>query len=153
MTPPRNPVAYAEQDLGVHAVHTNAETLNTELEAAQAVLAGFTGRFRQLREDIADREAQVTVIERGANAEMSATAFEPHLRVAKQTDPELVALRRSLIETQDAEDVQEKAVVAIQRRLDVAVARMTELGGLLQFYAAVKLTIAMDAQRAANATT
>lgn len=135
---PKNPVQYAEQTLGVHTVYDQASALLAEVDGARADVVRTAHELRRLREQLADREADLVTDERVSNPDMSATAFEKHLPVAKQRDPELKKLRAQLIATQYDHDGFEAVVKVLDRKLDVAGARMAELGGLLQFFAAVK---------------
>jgi hypothetical protein len=140
--PPANPEAraraYAEGTLGVDRVYDSA---NAALEAMgtakdRALLAST--KRRRLDSNIADREADLASDERASNAELSATAFEKHIKAVFHADEELRDLRAqrdSLV----AEYERAEADAEIARMTArVEAARLEELGGLLHFYAAVK---------------
>lgn len=135
---PKNPVAYAEDVLNVHGVYGEARELTEALEDARARHSKANVSVRNLRERLADEEARLTLEARGENPDLSATAFERQLRLLLQEDEGLRSIRRQILEAQAVLDETEAEYRVLDRRIDVATARLVELGGLLHFYAAAR---------------
>lgn len=131
-----NPVVYAEHTLKVHAVYEKALEELDRYEVARGALVSAQSALRFAREELADHEADFTVICRGENPKLSATAFDRMLKVSLQQDSKHRDLRRHIAELQEEVDSAELDVKTLDRRLEVAVSRMNELAGLLTFYAA-----------------
>lgn len=131
-----NPVEYAERTLKVHGVYEQAENLLVELDYAHENHVRALSALRAAREGLADRQAAVTITERATHADLSQTAFEANLKLVLQTDPETRGARFDLSNAQATVDQTESQVRRLERHLDVASARLIELGGLLTFFAA-----------------
>lgn len=131
-------IKYAEDQLGVHAVYEQAQANRAVLDKLLAELDKAQDDKRRLAEEIADREAELLIEERGKHSDMSAAAFDQHTKSAKRKDPELKKLREafngSLSEIQGLEYDVDMAKVEIR----IACSRMEELGGYLNYLAAVK---------------
>jgi hypothetical protein len=135
---PESPVAYAENTLGVHQVWSAAEQTLADLATAQTAAVNTAAAKRVITEQIADRELEVTNDERSKYTDLSQTAFEKHLRGALQADPQMKELRKNLMEAQRHHDAAEANITQMEYTLRTQVARMEELSGLLNFYAAAK---------------
>lgn len=131
-------ITYAEGTLGVHDVYQEAKAALADLRHAQTALVEHLNSKRIVAEQLADREYELVSEERAKYHEMSATAFEPHMRKVKHEDPEMKRLRGDLSKIQYEIDTTEAAVREHEFTCKVKQARMEELGGLLNFYAAVK---------------
>lgn len=147
---------YAEQELGVHTVYREAEQLVEEIDRISAELDVWHDDKRSIVEDIADREALLLGEERARHPEMSATGLDQHLRSQKRLDPELKTLRDKL--NQRLADISggEYDLAVLNSRLRIKVARMEELGGYLNYLAAVKqdsIGLAVSRSHEANKAT
>ena len=130
----KNPVAYAENVLGVHAVHDEARDLAALLEHLYADMNGFAHQVRLAREELADREALVSIETRADHSQASATEFARIVKIAIQQDEECRSIRARILKSQQEHDRAESAASLAERRLKTAQARMIELGGVAAFY-------------------
>ena len=124
---------YAEKELGVHAVFKEANDANLNMVDEQVKLSDMRALRRELTEDILDREARILHEVRNTHPELSATAHEQKARLERRTDQKLVDLRRFLQVAQKNEDNIEHAIKFLQNRINIATARMIELGGYLPY--------------------
>jgi hypothetical protein len=134
----QNAVTYAEDTLGVHVVWEEAQQ---RIEAHGLATEGALRAKRDIRdieERITDREAEITSDERGANPDMKITAFKEHLKVAFANDSVHQALVAELANSQNVRDGHDADMRHHELGIRALTARMTELGGLLEFYAAAK---------------
>lgn len=92
--------------------------------------------LRTAREELADFEADFATTVRAENPKISATAFDRMLKVLLQQNDDHREQRRQIIQLQNDLDLAESEVKSVDRQLDVIVARLHELAGLLQFYGA-----------------
>ena len=133
-----DPVAYAEKTLGVHEPWEEAQLRVTQHDQALEVFNSCKAHLRDIHERMADREQQVLADGRAKYQELSATAFGPVAKGLLQNDPELKELRAEERSLQFQQDEAEASVKHHALGLQVLAARMTALGGLLNFYAAAK---------------
>ena len=130
--------AHAEGYLGVERVYAAAKEACATMETARHECHVVNIQRKAVDSQIADREMRLVAEERAANAEMSAAAFDRHIKVVLHDDAEL----RSLRDKKDALTLQYEQADATadiaKIRAKVEASRMEELGGLLRFYAAVK---------------
>lgn len=131
-------VQYAEKILSVHEVYDQARAAQKDLKEAQRAEVEWATTKRTLIEAMNDRTAVFTNGERGRLHELSATAFEQHMKTALQLDDALKALRHKYIEAQSEHDAAQAYVKETEFRCRMYGARMEQLGGLLTFYAATK---------------
>lgn len=131
-------ITYAEQNLHVHDVWDEAKEAQRDLREAQKAAVEYAQQKRTLIEAMNERTAQFTAAERGRLSDISATAFEQHLKTALQLDPALMRLRQEYSAAQSQHDLAEASVREAEFRCRMYAARMEELGGLLNFYAATK---------------
>lgn len=129
---------YAELKLGVHTVYDEANAALADLDAVVTDLDKAQDERRYLAEDIAQWEADLTRQERAANADMSATAFEQHLKLAKQNDPDLKRLRQQMIGLHSRVSGMEYDMEMLKLKVRVRVARMNELGGYFAYLVQLK---------------
>lgn len=135
----KNPVVYAEQDLKVHQCYLDAKNVSEEIHIARGELSQHMAAVRHVTEKLSDRESLVTADAFAEAAGESVAARERIAKFALSKDLELRELRQQLIQNRNSVDFFEQMIKARERQLEVEVARMHELGGLLFFYAAVKL--------------
>ena len=134
-----NPVQYAEDVLNVHGVFDEAESVYIRYTTALDAHTDNVAAVRTLREGLADAEAEVSVRERAANPDQSVTAFEKHLKDVLRNDSEVRKIRHNLMEAQYAADQSEADIKRHDGKLKMLAARMEELGGLLNYFAATKM--------------
>jgi hypothetical protein len=131
-----NPVTYAEGTLAVHKVYDDAldahRLMDNTLTRANALLR----RIHELKENIADREGVLLTDLRAAFAEVGSQEFQRIAKANIQADEELRGFRRSLASVENERDSALGAVRSLERRIEIDVARMHQLAGLLEFYAA-----------------
>lgn len=129
---------YAENQLGVHTVYTETLAKREELDSLMTELAEARDGKRRFERQIADREMEILTNELSAHPEMSAAAMDKHLKRAYHSDPSLRELRESLVECVNTLDGMELDRSVLEVDIKIAVSRMSELGGYLQYLAAVK---------------
>jgi hypothetical protein len=131
---------YAEDTLGVHVVHDSAVAARDALDKVLTELGQARDARRSLSEQVADREIELLMSERGKHPEMSAAAMDKHLKVAYHVDEQLRHVRGLLrAKTEEIEGL-EYDVQMYEHDIKIAVARMHELGGYMVYLAAVKTT-------------
>jgi len=133
-----NYVKYAEDILGVHVPHSEAMALLPEHGRLTHEKAEAQASIRTMKMRIEDRTAELQIEETANNPSMSATALKEHMRVAAVTDPTLTAFRDELAELEGKRDALAGELQHVEMELRTHSARMVELGGLLNFYAANK---------------
>jgi hypothetical protein len=129
---------YAENTLGVHKVHDEAEALVAELDNALGLLDAAIDARRSLDEQIEDRHMELLIEERGKAADISQAAMDRRLKEVYHKDGTLKVLRSQRNAKAGEASGLELDIDYIKYRLKVKVARMEELGGYFQFLAAVK---------------
>ena len=133
----QNPVTYAEQTLGVHDVYRKAEARLDELQAAQAAATDARRVIRMAKDELADREREITNERRAENHEMTDTAFKKAIKEWIAADKEHQRIQVKLREAESDRDAADADVKRHEHGVRVHAARMEELAGLLHFYAAV----------------
>lgn len=134
----KNPVTYAEDTLGVHHVWDEAQTRLREHDTAKGAYLAAHAAIRAAELLMADREAEIVNEERGKHPDMKITEFKLHVKTVSQTDP-IYAEHEEIVHAQKAvKETMEQEMRHHELGVRAATARMTELGGLLEFYAASK---------------
>ncbi len=134
----KNPVDYAEEVLGVHQVWDEANTrLAAHEEAKNTFLTSLSG-IRYLEEQIAVREAAIVTEQRGEHPDMKIMEFKQHVATLLASDPDAMQHATDLREEKDTKERAEQDMRHHELGLRALTARMTELAGLLEFYAAAK---------------
>lgn len=140
-TPTQSPLKglkYAEEQLGVNSVFEYAKTQRANLDAKLTDLAAGKDLRREVEHLIADREIELTSDEYAKHSGMSVAAMERHLKLELPKDPLLRELRAKLgVAVSDIEGL-EFDIRMLETDIKIAVARMTELGGYLNYLAAIK---------------
>jgi hypothetical protein len=129
---------YAENYLGVHKVHVEAESVLAELNEALSDLDSAIDDRRNTDEKIANREMELLIEERGKAAEISQAAMDRRLKEVYHKDETLRKLRVERNTYASVASGLELDIEHLKYRLKVKVARMEELGGYFNFLAAVK---------------
>lgn len=129
---------YAEEVLGVHK---NYEIATSQLEGLDETLSDLDNakdRRRQLEEDYADREIELINEMRGIHPNMSDTRFKSEMKGWERTDKILREFRRELNKVRSEIQGLEIDAEMARSRIRVSCARMEQLGGYLNYLAAVK---------------
>lgn len=129
---------YAEDNLGVHQVWLDAQAAREKLDSLLTLLSESRDHKRDLELQLHDREMQVASDEYGKHPDMAQTRMDKHLKQALSQDAGWRAFRAEISRmTGEIEGLEyDKAV--IETDIKIAVARLQELGGYLQFLAAIK---------------
>jgi hypothetical protein len=138
VSPQRKALDYAETQLGVTRVYEEALDKRNEFDELMTALGEARDKKRIVEGKIQDREFEVMGDERSAHPEMSAAAMDKHLKLAYHKDSFLQLLREehtAVVNELDGLEL-DRAVLDVDIR--IAVARLTELGGYLNFLAAIK---------------
>lgn len=141
-------LGYAENVLGVHSVYTGAVEARDKLDVLTSELSTLHDRKRMLTDRMTDREMEIASDERGKHPDMSQASMDKHMKVAVNSDPAVRALRDELRSVNDDIDGLEYDVRMVEHDIKIAVARMTELGGYLNYLAAVKQATTPRSQEA-----
>lgn len=137
-SPALKALEYAENKLGVHLVYEDAIKNRDLLDGMMTELGDKRDRKRILEAKIQEREFEIMGDERSKHPEMSATAMDKHLKLAYHGDPALQALRSEHLAVVNDLDGLELDKSVLEMDIKIAVARMAELGGYLQYLAVIK---------------
>lgn len=129
---------YAENNLGVHVVWEDVQSYLADLDSLLADLDKAQDRKRQLNEDYADREVELVNEQRGVHPNMSDTRFKSEFKGWERSDSALRLLRVELNKIQSEIQGLEYDLEILKLRIRASTARMEELGGYLNYLAAVK---------------
>lgn len=129
---------YAEQELGVHTVHESAVGFRHALDGSLTRLAELKDTKRDIEVAIADLEMEVTIDEAGKHSGMSVAAMERHLKVELHKNPMLHELKTKHGAVISEIEGVEYDIRVTETDIRIAVARLTELGGYLNYLAAIK---------------
>lgn len=129
---------YAEEVLGVHKDY---EIAAGQLESLDETLSGLDkaqDRRRQLEEDYADREVELVNEKRGVHPNMSDTRFKSEWKGWEREDSKLRELRVELNKVRSEIQGLDIDAEMARVRIRVSCSRMEQLGGYLNYLAAVK---------------
>lgn len=134
-----NPVQYAETQLGVHTVYAEAQSEYAAYVAAADRLEDAEQAIRHTAAMHDDRQA-VLVAEHGpATAALTTQAArKAHMQSVFDADPEIKDLEDRLSTLNADKRLAQRDMSVNKMGLELRIARMQELGGLLQFYAVAK---------------
>lgn len=138
MTGGRAALDYAEREIGVHSVHDEARRLSLELDNHRKMLVTAKKDRLRTEEAMADREIELATDLRAEMPEASLAAFERQLKTVVHKDARMRGFRGMLFDANHNISHLEVEVSRTRVDIDIAVARMTELGGYFQYLAAVK---------------
>jgi hypothetical protein len=150
-----NPVEYAEKVLDVHGPWTQAQERLTHYEKAVDVAAEARTGIRRLKQQIADRrteiltEAPLTVPN---YMDLNTTQKRDAIKILVSGDAVCNQLEDEMDDVQSALEQAQAEIKYHEQGLFVFTARMTELGGLLNFYAEVKAAQTAQRQQQKNTT-
>ena len=137
-SPGAKALAYAES-LGVHAVYEKLIADREKLDALLTEVADLRDKRRLFEVTLEDREMEILSDERGKHPDMSQAGMDRHLKVANWSDEVHRAGRGHLAEVVSELDGLQFDRDIIEADIKIGVARLTELGGYLQYLAAIKL--------------
>lgn len=129
---------YAERQLGANSVYEDAQEARKKLEEALFELNSMRADKRMKEAFRLDREMELIEEERRNNPQESQAAFERRFKVVLSNDGDIRGVRDELTFLAGQIDDQERVVKLLSEDIQIAVARMQELGGYFQYLAAVK---------------
>lgn len=131
-------IKYAEENLLVHEVYKDAKIARERLDDTLTELGKSRDKKRDLEIRLHEAEMEVASNEYGKHPDMAQTRMDKHLKVAIAQDDTCRELREQLSRTTgDIEGLEfDKTIAEVD--IKIAVSRMTELGGYLQYLAEVK---------------
>lgn len=138
-------VTYAEVELGVHKVYESAQLFRDQLENALSEITALRDRKRNLDSALVDREMMLLIDVRGKHPDVSEAAVERMMKQAKNDDDEHREIREQINAVLRKIDDAEAMKVVAEVDIKIAVSRLQELGGYLEYLAAVKQHQARDA--------
>lgn len=122
----------------MHHALENATEARDRLDEALTLLAAHKDRRRTLEQQLQDVELDIISDETGKHSSMSQAALDRHLKVEIPKNPEYRQIKSDLgAVISDIEGLEYDIRVA-EADVRIAAARMTELGGYLQYLAAIK---------------
>ena len=131
----RKAVSYAEVRLSVHDVYNEAVTAHKALDDCLNRMADCRDSKRTWESATIDREMDLSADERGKHDDMSDAAMGRHLKIVFRQDTFLTEARGTLNTiTSDLEGLEYDRAMS-ETGIKIAVARMIELGGYLQYLA------------------
>lgn len=130
-----NPVTYAEKTLDAHGVYERAQRALAAMDAAHEDANAASAELRVLEEAIADREADLVIECRVKHPDLKTTDFAREVKAMAQADEKMRLHRDALRSAKSKHDDALRRIAVERRRVEIETARMTELGGLLNFYA------------------
>lgn len=129
---------YAEDNLGVNRVYDEACEQQSILSGLQDRLLAARSEKRRVEQTKADLEMEVVEEERRKHHDMSQAQMDKHLKVAFSNNGDIREARDYLSTLAGEIDFLEFEVDRAHQDIKIAVARMEELGGYLQYLAVVK---------------
>lgn len=132
-------VSYAEEELRVHKIYEDAIKARDELSQILSELADMRKDRRQVEYDLEMLELEIATEERVKHPEMSATAMKDHLKSACYKDERWRAFKQKIVEVSSAIDEEDADRRLTEKDLDIANARMNELGGYLFYLGSAKM--------------
>lgn len=129
---------YAESQLGANSVYEGALHANKKLEEAIFELNNMRAEKRMKEAFRIDREMELIEEERRTNPQESQASFERRFKVVLSNDGDIRGVRDELSFLAGQIDDQERVVKVLTEDIQIAVARMQELGGYFQYLAVIK---------------
>lgn len=131
-------LTYAEQVLGVHTVHEQAVAARNSLDEALTRLSDARDRRRSLEHERDDLEQELISEEWSKHPDMAQTRFDKHIKGVYYRSDAWRELRSKLAEVQSEIDGLECDQRLYEQDIRIAASRLQELGGYLEYLAAVK---------------
>ena len=138
MTTGRQALDYAERQLGVHKVYEEAQVAAARLTELREQLAKMR-HDKGIREDAyLTAEYNFVAQTRTQMSELSQTAFDKAIKAAIHNEPSLRGVRADLAQMSSNIELTEVSIARARVDVEMAMARMTELGGYFAYLAAIK---------------
>lgn len=138
-TPPGlKALQYAEDKLEVHKVYDTALALRGRLDDLFTEISQFKDKKRELDAHREDVEMEVSSDERGRHPDMSQAQMDKHMKVQLSNTAEWRETREHLAKVSGDIDGLEYDIRITETDIKIATARLQELGGYLQYLAAIK---------------
>lgn len=134
---PAQSLAYAES-LGVNSVYADALAKHNELGKKLLDLSNLKNRRRQLETYRSDREMEVLEDEQGKHRDQSATWLKEHVKIAYSNTADIRETRDEITSLVGEIELLEFEIDLLNQDIRIAIARLHELGGYLQFMAVIK---------------
>jgi len=131
---------YAEEQLGVHKVYEGTINLLADLDKVLADLDTAQDRRRELNEHYSDREVELIDEMRSIHVSMSDTRFNSEMKLWKRKDTKLMRIQLDINKVLSEVQGLEYDADLTKLRIRVGAARLEELGGYLNYLAAIKAT-------------
>jgi hypothetical protein len=132
-------IRYAEDTLGVHTILEAATAAREALDKVYDDLAKNKDDRRQAEHNLEMMELEIATEERVKHPEMSATAMKDHLKGACYGTKDWRDLRQEIVELVNKVDGLEYDRRIREKDIEIATARMNQMGGYLMYLGAVKL--------------
>lgn len=147
-TSTRRPLSrvWAEDELGVNSLYSEVKDIEQELEPMLHARRHVEADIRYSREEMDTYESELILREKNSNPDMSATAFERHIKLAIVADKNHSKMRNDLLDTQARLGKIEADIRMLELKLRGRTARLQELGGYLSYLAGVKNAAAVARQ-------
>lgn len=133
---------YAEDKLGVHSVYETAQKARNDLDTILTSLSEARDTKREVELRLSDAEMEVANDEWAKHSDMAVTRMEKHLKVALTNNDAVRELREQHVKAVNDIDGLEYDKLMAETDIRIAVARLQELGGYLQYLAVIKLQAA-----------
>ena len=131
-------IKYAEDNLGVNSVYERAQQLADEITVERGKLVLKRREKLNAEELYTDAELVFVADMRADNPDLSQTAFEKFIKGKIHQNPNLRKMRAELADMAYRMDEIEVDIRHLQNKLEIATARMGELGGYLHYLAELK---------------
>lgn len=129
---------YAEDKLGVNKVYEGAQAARTGLDNTLTEISELRDKKRALTASLQDKEMLLSADEWDKHPDMSAARMATHIKTVYANDDEIREMREVLAKVSGDIEGLEFDKEIHETDIRVAVARMQELGGYLNYLAAIK---------------
>ena len=131
----RKAITYAEVRLNVHDVYNESVVARNGLDECLNRMSDLRDSKRTWESTLLDREMDLSADERSKHDDMSDAAMGRHLKIVYRKDTFLTEARGTLNSiTSDLEGLEYDKVM-LETDIKIAIARMNELSGYLQYLA------------------
>jgi chromosome segregation ATPase len=138
-SPAAKALEYARNELRVDDVYKESRTILTQYDECLTALSEARDKKRDLDDAIDARKMEIIGDERAKHADMSEAAMDRHLRQVYRVDTRLIELKEQQRQAAGDVDGCEMDKLVHEQELKTLQARMTELGGYLNYLAAARL--------------
>ena len=129
---------YAEDQLGVNKVHEGALQSRNSLDSVLTEIGELRDKKLALQASLQDKEMLLSADEWSKHPDMSAARMATHIKTVYANDDEIREMREVLAKVSgDVEGLEFDRDIH-ETDIRIAVARLQELGGYLQYLAVIK---------------